>query len=149
MGFVSAAVFQGTSGLLLDGKGRISVPVLHRDKLMQACEGRLTLTRHPDGYLLLFPRPVFDSFRDRLLAMTLDTAGWRRMFLGSAVELELDNAARVLVPPELRAAAGLDKELLMVGNGHLLELWDKQRFVDQEAGVIAGGMPAEIKSFVL
>lgn len=146
---MASAVFQGTSALLLDGKGRIAVPVLHRDKLVAACAGRVTLTRHPEGYLLLFPQPVFEDFRTRLLGLSMDAARWRRIFLGSAVELELDSASRVLVPPELRAAAGLDKELLLVGNGHLLELWDKQRFNEQEALTVAGGMPPEIKSFVL
>ena len=49
---------------------------------------------------------------------------WRRIFLGSAVDVEIDGAARVLVPPELRTAAGLDKDVRLIGNGRVLELWD-------------------------
>lgn len=148
---MAAVVFQGTSALLLDGKGRISVPVRHKDNLAASCQGRLTLTRHPDGYLLVFPRPVFESFRERLLAMSMEAAGWRRVFLGSAVdvEIELDANLRLQLPQELRDAAGLDKEVLLVGNGHLLELWDKQRFAAYEAKLLAAEMPAEIRSFVL
>ncbi len=125
------------------------MPVRQRELLLAACEGKLTLTRHPHGYLLVFPRPAFEVFRASLLAMSLDAAGWRRIFLGSAVDVELDGASRVLIPPELREVAGLDKELLLVGSGHLLELWDRQRFAAQEATLVSAGMPAEIKALVL
>ena len=46
-------MFQGSSALLLDAKGRMTVPTRHRDALAVQCEGRLTLTRSPDGCLLL------------------------------------------------------------------------------------------------
>ena len=49
-------MFQGSSALLLDAKGRMTIPTRHRDALSKQCEGLLTLTRHPDGCLLLFPR---------------------------------------------------------------------------------------------
>ena len=49
-------VFQGSSALTLDAKGRISIPTRHRDALIAQAEGRLTLTRHPDGCLLVYPR---------------------------------------------------------------------------------------------
>jgi MraZ protein len=146
---VSNGVFQGTSALALDAKGRVTVPVRHRDALLAACEGRLTLTKHPEGFLLVFPRPVWEGFRDKLMGMTLSADAWRRIFLGSAVDVEIDGAARVLVPPELRDAAGLNKELLLIGNGHVLELWDAARHATHEARVIAQGMPDEIKGFVL
>ncbi len=144
---MSELVFQGTSALALDGKGRVTVPVRHRDALIAECDGQLTITRHPEGHLLVFPRPTWEKFRARLLAMTMGAEGWRRMFLGSAVDVEIDAAARVLIPPELRERLG--KELLLVGNGHLLELWDKARHDEAEAKLLAMGMPDEIKSFVL
>jgi MraZ protein len=146
---VSAIVFQGTSALALDGKGRITVPVRQRDLLLAVSEGRLTLTKHPDGFLWVFPRPRWESFRERLMSMSLAADGWRRVFLGSAVDVDIDSAARVLVPPELRAAAGLGKDLLLIGNGHVLELWDRDRHAASEAAVVAQPMPDEIKGFVL
>ena len=145
---VAAAVFQGTSALTLDAKHRITVPVRHRDLLLALSEGRLTLAKHPDGYLLVFPRPAWESFRDKLLGMPMGVDAWRRIFLGSATDVEIDSASRVLVSPELREAAGLDKDVLLIGNGHRLELWDKQRHADHEARTIAQGMPAEIAALV-
>lgn len=146
---MSDIVFQGTSAIALDAKGRITVPVRQRDLLMQACEGRITLTKHPDGYLWVLPRQRWEATREHLMSMSMDADPWRRVFLGSAVDVEIDGAARVLVPPELRAAAGLAKDVLLIGNGRVLELWDAARHAAHEAQLMAQPMPAEIRGFVL
>ena len=65
-------MFQGSSALLLDAKGRMTVPSRHRDALVVQCEGRLTLTRSPDGCLLLFPRPVWEVHRERIAALPMN-----------------------------------------------------------------------------
>ncbi len=145
---MAAAVFQGTAALSLDGKGRITVPVRHRDLLVALSQGRLTLAKHPEGFLLVFPRPAWEAFRDKLLAMSMAVDGWRRIFLGSATDVEIDSASRVLVPRELREAAALTQDVLLIGNGHRLELWDRQRHAEHEANTIAQGMPAEIGALV-
>jgi MraZ protein len=141
-------VFQGTSVLALDAKHRITVPVRHRDLLLAMSGGRLTLTKHPDGFLIVFPRQTWYAFRDKLLAMPMSADPWRRVFLGYADDVEMDGASRVLVAPALREAAALGKDVLLIGNGHRLELWDKQRHAEQEAKTIAGGMPPEIAALV-
>jgi len=147
---VSEVVFQGTSAIALDAKGRITVPVRQRDQLMQACEGRLTLVKDVTGFLRLIPRPRWEAMRERLLALPLSNDAWRRAFIGSAVDVEIDAAARILVPPELRAAAGLvNKEVLLIGNGHVLELWDAGRHATEEAKLLSADMPPEIQSLVL
>lgn len=147
-GKVAAAVFQGTSALSLDGKGRLSVPARQRDALAELSAGQLTLTRHPAGCLLVFPRPEWESFRGRLLGLPMQADGWRRLFLGSAVDVDIDSSLRMLVPPELRQAAGLDKDVLLMGMGHRLELWDSARYALHEAQVLSSPMPAAIQDFV-
>jgi MraZ protein len=146
---VTEIVFQGTSAIALDGKGRITVPVRQRDLLARACEGRLTLTKHPDGYLWVMPRQRWEATREHLMGMSMDADPWRRVFLGSAVDVEIDSAERILIPPELRQAAGLVKDVLLIGNGRVLELWDATRHAEQEAKLLAQPMPTEIRGFVL
>jgi MraZ protein len=146
---LSGTVFQGSTALALDGKGRVTVPVRHRDLLLAIAEGRLTLTKHPAGCLFVFPRPAWEQFRDRLLALPMSADGWRRVFLGSAVDVEIDASSRVLVPPELRGAAGLTKDVLLMGMGQRLELWDAQRYADHEAKVMADGMPSALQDVVI
>ena len=52
-----------SSALTLDAKGRMSIPSRHRDALQLQGDGRVTLTKHPDGCLLLFPRYQFEALR--------------------------------------------------------------------------------------
>ncbi|MBI5259091.1 MAG: division/cell wall cluster transcriptional repressor MraZ [Burkholderiales bacterium] len=141
-------MFQGTSALALDAKGRINVPARHRELLMAATNGQLTLTKHPVGCLLVFPRPAWEQFREKLLTLPMSADGWRRIFIGSAVDVEVDGAGRLSVSPELRKAAGLEKDVLLLGMGQRLELWDVARHAAHEAETMAGEMPDAVKDFV-
>ena len=125
----------------MDAKGRMSVPTRHRDALMLQCEGRLTLTRHPDGCLLLYPRPVWESVRERIAALPISASGWKRFFLGNATDVELDGTGRVLIAPELRQGAGIDKEVVLLGMGAHFEVWDAAVLGSKESETIAGGIP--------
>ena len=140
-------VFQGASALSLDAKGRFAVPARHRDALQALCTGQLTITRHPDGCLMVFPRPAWETFRDKVGALPMSAAGWKRVFMGNAMDVEVDNNARVLVSPELRAAAGLGKDVMLLGMGSHLELWDAERYAAHEAEVMAQPMPDVLADF--
>jgi MraZ protein len=140
-------VFQGASAINLDAKGRMSIPAKHRDALVQQCEGRLTLTKHPHGCLLFFPRPVWETHRDQIAAWPMSARAWQRIFLGNACDVEMDSAGRVLISPELRAAVGLDKEVMMLGMGTHFEIWDAAKLAESEAEAVAGGMPDVLSNF--
>lgn len=140
-------VFQGASALTLDAKGRMAVPARHRDVLQALCEGQLTLTKHPEGCLMVFPRPAWETFRDKVAALPMSASGWKRIFLGNAMDVDIDGASRVLVSPELRAAAGLTKEVMLLGMGSHFELWDAQRYAAHEAEVMAQAMPDALQDF--
>ena len=99
----------------MDAKGRLAVPARHRDALQALCEGQLTITKNPDGCLMIFPRPAWEAFRDKIAALPMSAAGWKRIFLGNAQDVEIDSAARVLVAPELRVAAGIQKDVMLLG----------------------------------
>jgi MraZ protein len=140
-------MFQGCSALLLDAKGRMTVPAKHRDALDEQCERKLTLTRHPDGCLLLFPRPVWEAHRERLAALPISARAWTRIFLGNACDVEMDGTGRILVSPELRSAASLTKDVKLLGMGNHFEVWDAALLAEKERTAIAGGMPEAIANF--
>lgn len=140
-------MFQGASAINLDAKGRMSIPAKHRDALALQCEGRLTLTRHPHGCLLFFPRPVWETHRDQIAAWPMSARAWQRIFLGNACDVEMDSAGRVLISPELRAAVGLEKEVMMLGMGSHFEIWDAAKLAADEASAVAGGMPDVLSNF--
>jgi MraZ protein len=140
-------VFQGASAINLDAKGRMSIPAKHRDALMQQCEGRMTLTKHPHGCLLFFPRPVWEEHREQIAAWPMSARAWQRIFLGNASDVEMDATGRVLVAPELRKAVGLEKEVMMLGMGSHFEIWDAARLAENEAEAVTGGMPDVLSNF--
>lgn len=140
-------MFQGASALSLDAKGRMSIPARHREALQQQAEGRVTLTKHPDGCLLLFPRPEWENFRTRIAALPMDAHWWKRIFLGNAADVDMDGAGRVLIAPELRSAAMLDKEVMLLGMGSHFEVWDAATYTAKEQQAMAQGMPDALKNF--
>jgi len=141
-------VFQGASQLTLDGKGRVSIPSRHRDVLTAQCEGRLTLTRHPDGCLLVYPRPVWEARREDIAALPYAARALQRLLLGNAADTEIDSAGRVLVPAELRAAAALERDVMLLGMATHFELWDLGRLAQQEQGQLAQALPESAASFL-
>jgi len=140
-------VFQGTSKLALDPKGRISMPTRHRDQLLSHCEGRLTLTRHPDGCLLVYPRPQWESKRKELALLPYSARALQRLLLGSAVDVELDSAGRLLVPTALREDAHLAREVTLIGMGMHFELWEPGSLREREERDLANGLPQAAADF--
>ena len=146
---MSDFVFQGESALTLDGKGRVTVPARFRDALAALCAGQMTVTKHPSRCLLLFPRPAWVSFRSQLMQMPMNAEAWRRLFLGSAMDVDIDGGSRVLLSPELRQWAGLGKELMLVGMGSRMEIWDRERYLANEEATLASAMPEGLANLVL
>jgi MraZ protein len=140
-------VFQGASSLSLDAKGRLSVPTRHRDVLSANAAGQLTVTKHPHGCLMVFPRPEWEKFRDRIANLPMEAQWWKRMFLGNAIDVDMDVTGRVLIAPELRQAAGLARDVLLLGMGKHFELWDKARYDAEEAKAAQEAMPNVFRDF--
>ncbi len=127
----------------------MTVPARHRDVLKALANDQLTITKHPKRCLLIFPRPAWESFRAKLLTLPMSAEDWRRVFLGSAMDVDIDAASRVLIAPELREWAGLERDVLLVGMGSRFELWDKVRHDAHEATVLAASMPDVLRDHVM
>ena len=140
-------MYQGISALALDAKGRMLVPTKYRDALAVQCEGQLTLTRHPHGCLLLLPRPVWTEMRKDIVAWPMAARSWQRIFIGNATDVEFDGSGRILISPELRAAAGLSKDVVLLGMGSHFEVWDAAMHAAEEAKTMDGGMPDVLSGF--
>jgi MraZ protein len=142
--FVSVFAFKGGPVLTLDGKGRVTVPARYRDLLVSTVGGQMMVSKSHVRCLSLFPRPVWDQFETRLHALPAAADGLRRLYIGSATEVTIDSGSRVLLPPELRAWAGLEREVVFMGMGNRFELWDKARYDAHEAQVLEQDMGAQL-----
>ncbi len=146
---MAEVILDGGPILLLDSKGRLTIPARYRDALRVLCADQLTVTKSFRRCLTLFPRPLWNAFRDKLLAMPMSNDDVRRLFIGSASHVEIDAASRVLIAPELREWAGLERDVVLCGMGSRFELWDKTRLDAHEATQSAGGLPESMRDMVL
>ena len=123
------------------------MPTRHRDVLAASSANQLTITKHPHGCLMIFPRSEWEKFRERLAQLPMAAQWWKRIFLGNAMDVELDSTGRVLVSPELRTAAGIERETMLLGMGNHFELWDRATYEAKEAEAMAGATPDAFKDF--
>lgn len=148
-------MFQGANELSLDAKGRLTVPTGHREVLQVQSEGRLVVTAHPHRCLLLYPRPAWEPIRDRLMsysALERQTTMVQRLLVGFAKDVEMDAAGRLLIAPELRRFASLDKQVMLVGQGSHFEIWSVESWEKQIEQIVAMGdnlLPPGMESFSL
>lgn len=137
-------MFQGAAQLSLDAKGRLAVPTRHRESLQAESQGKLVLTAHPHRCLLLYPAPAWEPIRARIMGFSSfdpQTSLWKRLLVGFAEDLVLDASGRVLVSPELRKHAGIDRDVMLLGQGSHFELWSTARWEAELAR-----MPEQIDS---
>jgi MraZ protein len=154
-------MFQGASQISLDAKGRLAVPVKHRDPLAGNGGGKgssnaaqLVLTAHPEGCLLLYPLAAWEPIRDRVMTFpSLDRTAsvWKRMLIGFAEDQSLDNSGRILISPELRNYAGIEKQVMFVGQGSHFEIWNLNAWNEQLKSLMSGatGLPPGTEDFSL
>ena len=148
-------MFQGAVQLNLDSKGRLAIPAKYRDVLLSECAGNLVLTADVDGCLLVYPQPEWQPIRDKLLklsALNPKIRALQRLLVGNAEDVLMDNAGRVLISPNLRNYAVLDKRVMLVGQGNKFELWDEAKWqAQQDASLsfMSGELPAELEGFSL
>ena len=108
----------------LDAKGRLIMP----SKLRQDMGEKFIVTKGLDGCLFAFSQEEWLNFETKLKALPLSDRNARnfvRFFLSGATECELDKQGRFLIPNNLRNSAGLEKEVIIIGVGTRLEIWNK------------------------
>jgi len=141
-------VFTGPSAFAMDAKGRLAMPRRHREPLQALCGGRLTLTKHPSGCLMLIREPTWQAMLDVWQEADRIPLYGGRFLLGSAQEAEMDGAGRLLIAPELRTFAKLQRDLMLMGVGRHFELWDAATYALDEAKTMDSPMPDSLNSFV-
>ena len=135
-------MFQGAAALSLDAKGRLAIPARHRDALAKLAGSTLVLTAHPHRCLLIYPAPAWEPIRDKVLAgssLEQRSALLKRLLVGYARDEEMDSAGRVLIAPELRNFAQLEKQVHLVGQGDHFELWSDAGWQKQQEAIFALG----------
>ena len=109
----------------VDVKGRVIMPA----KLREDIGDKFIITKGLDGCLFAYSLVEWANFEEKLKALPLAQKNARnfvRFFLSGAVECEIDKQGRFLIPANLREHAGLDKEIVIIGVGTRLEIWNRE-----------------------
>jgi len=124
-------VFRGATKVTLDAKGRLAIPTRYRERIATRCDGELVVTLDKDHCLLVYPLPDWEEIERKLVrlpSLQKRTREMQRIMLGYATEVDVDGAGRILLSRELREVAGLERQAMLIGQGHKFELWDEERW---------------------
>jgi MraZ protein len=151
-------MFRGAAKITLDDKGRMVVPTRYRERLLERSQGQVVVTVDRDGdCLLIYPLTDWEPVERRLMELpTLHPQSRRlqRLMVGHATEVTLDGHGRMLLPPELREFAGLDRHAVLIGQGSRCELWDEARWNERrdawlKSEAASNELPAQLDSLSL
>ena len=122
-------MFMGEYSHSIDAKGRLIIPSKFREQLGE----EFVLTKGLDGCLSIYPMDEWTAFEEKLKALPLTNKNARtfsRFFVAGATSCELDKQGRILLPANLREYAGIDKEVVSVGVFSRVEIWSKDRYLE-------------------
>lgn len=116
-------MFLGTHTPRLDEKGRLILPAKFRDGLI----GGLVMTKGQERCIAIWPAQAFNDYAEKLRDRSRSNEkvrAYSRVFFSSAFDDAADKQGRVTIPGTLRAWAGLDRDVVVVGDDTRIEVWD-------------------------
>lgn len=119
--------FLGEYEATVDAKGRFLLPAAIKKKLPDDAPGQFVINRGFEKCLSLYPvknwQPIFEGI-SKLNDFDPKVREFRRYFFNGATEFELDTAGRLLIPPNLREYASIERDIVIVGSVQKIEIWD-------------------------
>lgn len=119
----------------LDDKGRLTIP----SRLREGLGEHFVATKGLDNCLFVYPLAEWESLESKLRALPFTRADVRafvRLIFAGATECELDRQGRILLPPNLRTHAQLERDAVILGVSNRVEIWSKEKWesYSQQAG---------------
>ncbi len=136
-------MFAGSHLLTIDDKGRLAIPSRFRQQLSDEHGTQLFITRAYNPCIEVYPAPVFRELAEQIQNLDNRAAAdkLKEVFIGHAVETEIDKQGRVLLPQILRRHARLETNAVLVGQITRFDIWSEdvwtQRFGEGNADELA------------
>lgn len=121
----------------LDNKKRISLPAKFRKEVGR----KVVITRGLDACLFMFPTKAWENIAAKLANLPVgqaDTRGMSRFLLAGAVETEVDQAGRILIPDFLKDFADLKSRVVLAGVSDRIELWNEKTWEEYKRRIERG-----------
>jgi MraZ protein len=133
--------FRGTFEHTLDAKHRLTIPAKFRATL----SGGVVLAASPETTkdaprsIAIWTPEAYDAYTSATLEglnpMSATARDLKRFFFGFSHDTELDSANRVMITPKLMEYATLDKDVVVIGSGECLEVFDRGRYAPYSVDV--------------
>jgi MraZ protein len=137
-------MFAGSHLLTIDDKGRLPIPARFRQQLADEYGMQVFITRSYQPCVEIYPAPHFRTVADQIEGLAdRSRADWlTQIFIGNAVETEVDKQGRVLLPQLLRKYARLDGAVVVVGQNKRMDIWSEdvwtKKFGEEASEDLAG-----------
>ena len=129
--------FRGHFEHSLDAKNRLAIPARFRT----AFSNGAVLAKDPETCVAVWTPETHESIIERALGdlnpMGAQYRKLSRFYQGNSFEIDLDASGRVTLPPPLLAHAGIEKEVVVVGVGDHLEVWGRERWLQEQEALDA------------
>ncbi|RJP74445.1 MAG: division/cell wall cluster transcriptional repressor MraZ [Candidatus Abyssobacteria bacterium SURF_17] len=123
-------LFSGTYKYSLDEKNRLIIPVKFREILSAEGVDKLYITRG-DNHLYVFPLPIFLKLSDKFEAWDFTKEAnqdYVRRFFSDAFDVAPDKQGRIMLPKEMCAETGIDREAIIIGALNRMEIWPPDKW---------------------
>ena len=111
------------------------MPARYREGLLESCAGRLIVTIEFDPCLLVYPLHEWEKIEEKLVtlpSMNKQARTLQRRMIGHATECDIDSQGRIRVPNILQEQAGLEKKVVIIGQGKKFEIWNEATWQDNQ-----------------
>jgi MraZ protein len=120
-------MFIGEYSYSIDDKGRLSVPVKFRSKLLDGC----IVTRGLDKCLWIYSLSEWEKIAEQVAGLSITSKNARsfsRLMLSGAMDLKLDKAGRINLPNYLKDYAKIKSKVVVTGVYNRLEVWPEENW---------------------
>ncbi|HGE72718.1 TPA: hypothetical protein ENX78_17910 [Candidatus Poribacteria bacterium] len=114
--------------------GRVSIPSKMRETLINKYgSDELYMVLLPSDILCLFPVQEFERLTERFEKITensienvIESLGRYAIICSDAINCKIDSSGRILIPPDMKKAAQIKQEILVIGAKNHIQLWDPE-----------------------
>lgn len=127
-------MFYGQFENKLDDKNRLMIP----KKMREQIGDKIFILEYLDGVISIFNPEEFDQLvvKANSISFTQEKARkFARKIIGSAIDVPVDKMGRIQIPMHYVNKYAITKEVIIIGVGDHIEIWNKDEYIAYEEGV--------------
>ncbi|MEE3112858.1 MAG: division/cell wall cluster transcriptional repressor MraZ [Bacteroidota bacterium] len=125
------AFFTSEHECKLDAKGRLVLPSRLKSVLPEASKKSIIIRKGFEPNLIIYPLHEFQNIYTRINSLNEFSSEQRKLkrnLFSSISQVDLDSNGRFLLPKSMISHTGLEKDVILVGMGNVIELWSPDNY---------------------